>query len=102
MNKLPNDLCSKVQPHFSCGKVIVTFFRTSERRSRCKRNKWKGPARGAGRSPFMPDCFLTVAERSDTRNTTLCNPEAPPDLTQLSEDAPASRTQLLTISQARD
>ena len=85
----------------------MTFFRTSERRSRCKRNKWKGPARSAGlefghfgrvsgrgteggmsdrgasvgkieeffplpaRSaggrPFMPDCFLTVAERSDAR-----------------------------------
>jgi hypothetical protein len=25
MNKLPNGLYSKVQPHFSCGKVIVTF-----------------------------------------------------------------------------
>jgi len=37
----------------------------------------------------------TVAERSDPRNTTLCNPD---DLTLLSEDAPASRTQLLTIS----
>ena len=77
MNKLPNDLCSKVQSHFSCGKVIVTFFRTSERRSRCKRNKWKGPARSAGSSPFMPDCFLTVAERSDPCSTTLSNPEDP-------------------------
>src|SRR5690349_19873760 len=42
MNKLPNGLYSKVQPHFSCGKVIVPFFRTSERRSRCKRNKCTG------------------------------------------------------------
>jgi hypothetical protein len=49
MNKLPNGLYSKVQPHFSCGKVIVTFFRTSERRSRCKRNKWKGPCVVKGR-----------------------------------------------------
>ena len=30
----------------------MTFFRTSERRSRCKRNKWKGPARSAGRRPL--------------------------------------------------
>src|SRR5246127_5763576 len=77
MNKLPNDLCSKVHPHFSCVKVIVTFFRTSERRSRCKRNKGKGPAGSAGSTPFMPDCFLTAAERSDPRNTTPCNPEVP-------------------------
>jgi hypothetical protein len=27
MNKLPKGLYPKVQPHFSCGKVIVTFFR---------------------------------------------------------------------------
>jgi hypothetical protein len=65
MNKPRNDLSLKVQEHFSGGKVTVTFFRTPERRSRCKRNKWKGPARSAGRRPFMSDCFLTVAERSD-------------------------------------
>ena len=58
MNKPPDELCSKVQMHFSGGKVTVTFFRTSERRSRCKRNKWKGPARSAGRRPFMPACDL--------------------------------------------
>src|SRR5215469_418051 len=59
LNKPPNNLW-KVQKHFSGGKVTVTFFRTSERRSRCKRNKWKGPARSAGSSPFMAACFLTV------------------------------------------
>jgi hypothetical protein len=64
MNKPPNEL-SKVQKHFSNGKVTVTRFRTSERSSRGKRNKWKGPARSAGSSPFMADCFLTLAERSD-------------------------------------
>jgi hypothetical protein len=42
MNKPPNDLW-KVRKDFSGGKVTVTLFRTSERRSRCKRNKWKGP-----------------------------------------------------------
>ena len=67
MNKPPDELCSKAQMHFSGGKVTVTFFRTSERRSRCKRNKWKGPARSAGRRPFMSACFLTGAERSDSR-----------------------------------
>jgi hypothetical protein len=72
MNKLPNDLW-KVQKHFSDGKVTATLFRTSERRSRCKRNKWKGPARSAGRRPFMADCFLTVAERSDPRPPTVNN-----------------------------
>ena len=65
MNKPPNEFSAKVQKHFSGGKVTVTLCRTSERRSRCKRNKWKGPARSAGSSPFMADCFLTVAERSD-------------------------------------
>ena len=36
----------KMQEHFFLRKVTVTSFRTSERRSRCKRNKWKGPACG--------------------------------------------------------
>jgi len=96
MNKLRNDLSWKVQEHFSCGKVTVTFFRTLERRSRCKRNKWKGPTHSVGRRPFMADCFLTVAERSDPLPISASHPK----LTDLTEDAPASRTQLLTISQA--
>ena len=31
----------------------------------------------ADRTSEAPDCFLTVAERSDPRNTTPCNPEDP-------------------------
>ena len=58
MNKPPRELCWKVQEHFSSGKVTVTLCRTPERRSRCKRNKWKEPARSAGSSPFMAACFF--------------------------------------------
>jgi len=42
----------------------------------------------------MADCFLTVAERSDPLPISASHPK----LTDLTEDAPASRTQLLTIS----
>jgi hypothetical protein len=31
MNKLPSELCWKVQEHFSSGKVTVTLCRTPER-----------------------------------------------------------------------
>ena len=42
----------------------------------------------------MSDCFLTVAERSDPLPISASHPK----LTDLTEDAPASRAQLLTIS----
>jgi hypothetical protein len=45
-------------------KMTVTPLQNVERRSRCKRNKWQGPTRSVGSTPFMPACFLTEAERS--------------------------------------
>ena len=30
-----------------------------------KRNKWKGPTRSVGSSPFMPDCDLERSEASE-------------------------------------
>src|SRR6516225_6286511 len=53
-----------LEKHFSNRKSDSNPIQNADRRSRCKRNKWQGPARSAGRKPFMPDCFLTAAERS--------------------------------------
>src|SRR6516165_5149493 len=52
-----------------CGKVTATLLLNLEQRSRSKRNKWRGPPSAAreGSSPFMPDCFLSVAEGSADR-----------------------------------
>jgi hypothetical protein len=77
MNKPPSELFWKVQEHFSSGKVTVTLCRTRERRSRCKRNKWKGPARSAESSPFMAACFLTGAERSAPGTPSVHDPQRP-------------------------
>jgi len=44
-------------------------LRNVARSSRDKWNKWKGPARSAGSSPFMPDYLLSVAERSGNQTT---------------------------------
>src|SRR6516165_10220148 len=48
---------------------MVTLLLNLEQRSRSKRNKWRGPPSEAreGSSPFMPDCFLSVAEGSADR-----------------------------------
>src|SRR6516225_5332808 len=48
---------------------MVTLLLNLEQRSRSKRNKWRGPPSAAreGSSPFMPDCFLSVAEGSADR-----------------------------------
>ena len=40
------------------GKVAATFFRTSERRSRRKRNKWKGPAAQRGKQAVYGGLLL--------------------------------------------
>jgi hypothetical protein len=50
-------------------KMTVTPLQNVERRSRCKRNKWKGPTRSVGSRPFMPACFLTGAERSGNQTS---------------------------------
>jgi len=64
----------KVPPHFSLRKS--DSYPPSERRSEGQEangNNGRGPL--AGRRPFMPDCFLTAAERSG-HQTPSC-PRAP-------------------------
>src|SRR5262249_46653820 len=59
----PSSLAGKCLRTFPCGKVTVTP--PSERRSEGQEaNGINGRGPLAGRRPFMPDCFLTAAERS--------------------------------------
>jgi len=90
----------KSRRDFSCGKVMVTLLLNLEQRSRSKRNKWRGPPSAAreGSSPFMPDCFLSVAEGSADR---LRLPHSSNDTNRLAildSDGPRRLTGGLTAS----